>query len=90
MDKRAFFMWINALAHTRMHTHISRSTEPPIIHTDGGVANVATEDLEIDFKAAEAGCTILFTIDGSTPTNESFVFDAPFKLTKTGVIGANS
>jgi mono/diheme cytochrome c family protein len=72
--------WINSLSGVQ-------ALAPPTITPPGGSF---TGPVTVTLQQTNAGSTLYFTLDGSLPDTNSFVYSGPFMLTNSAVLSANA
>ena len=72
--------WINSLPGTP-------ALPPPTINPTGGTF---TGSVQVSLSPPDTNATLYYTLDGSLPTTNSLVYEAPFTLTNTAILSANA
>ncbi len=75
-----FTDWINSLPGTPAEA-------PPVI---APAAGAYAGPLTVTIQPPDANATIYYTLDGSLPTTNSFVYTGPFDLTNSATVSANA
>ena len=72
--------WINSLAGTA-------ALAPPTINPNG---SVFLNSVNVSLQSTNGGDLLYYTLDGSLPGTNSFVYSAPFNLTSNATVKANA
>jgi uncharacterized repeat protein (TIGR03806 family) len=72
--------WINSLPGTP-------ALAPPTITPNGGTFYVSAN---VSLQAPDPNATVYYTLDGSRPTTNSFVYSGPFTLVSNATVSANA
>jgi chitinase len=72
--------WINSLAGTP-------ALAPPTITPDGGTFSPS---VSVTLNPPDTNATLYYTLDGTLPTTNSFLYSVPFTLTNSATVMANA